>query len=193
MDPRALARLRALVLVAPLVAAGCAQNSGRLDFGPDAPPVTRNGDFAKGVDGLTLGHRLMDAREYELAIKAYSRAALEDGMNAEILSSIGSAQLRLGRVGQAETYLRQAVEADDSFVPAWNNLGVTLYNRGKLGEAREAFRVAYALDSGASEEIRDNLRLMDTKLGQIVGEEPVEADFKLVRRGNGRYLLVGNE
>jgi Flp pilus assembly protein TadD len=193
MNLRALVRTRAAIFLAALVAAGCTQDAGRLDFGPDASPVTRDGNFAEGVDGLTLGHRLMDAGEYELAIKAYSRAALEDGMGAEILSSIGSAQLRLGRVGLAERYLRLALEDDDSFVPAWNNLGVTLYNRGKLGEAREAFRVAYALDSGSSDEIRDNLRLMDAKLGQIVGEEPVEADFKLVRRGNGRYLLVGNK
>ncbi len=193
MRPKAPARMRATVLVAALVAAGCSQNSGRLDFGPDQSPASRSAGLAEGLDGLTLGHRLMDAGEYELAIKAYSRAALDNGLNVEILSGIGSAQYGLGRIGLAERYLRQALEADDSFVPAWNNLGITLYSRGKPGEAREAFRMAYALDSGASDEIRDNLRLLDAELGRIVGEEPVEADFKLVRRGNGRYLLVGNE
>jgi Flp pilus assembly protein TadD len=191
MNLRAMARNRIAVAAALLLLmAGCAQDGNRLDFGPDEPPVTRTGTLAEGVSGVALGHRLMEAGEFELAIKVYTQAALTTGMNAEILGSIGSAHLRMGRVGQAEKYLRLALEEDDGFVPAWNNLGITLYTRGELGEAREAFRVAYALDSGASSEIRDNLRLLDNQLGQIVSEEPVDADFRLVRRGNGLYLLV---
>ncbi len=188
----ALARKQVAAAMVVVLAAGCTPNSGRLDFGPDDPPVTRTGQLAEGIDPVALGHRLMEAGEHELAIKAYTRAAIDTGMTAEILSGIGSAQLRMGLMGQAEKNFRRALEEDDSFVPAWNNLGITLYSRGVLGEAREAFRVAYALDSGASTEIRDNLRLLDAKLAQVVREEPVEADFKLVRRGNGLYLLVEN-
>ena len=46
--------------------------------------------------GLIVGHRLMDAGEYELALKAYLRAASEEGVNADVLSAIGSANLRSG-------------------------------------------------------------------------------------------------
>ena len=59
-----------------------------------------------------VGHRLIAAGEYELAIKAFSRAALEHGLTAEILSGLGSANLGLGRLGQAERCLRDAVEKD---------------------------------------------------------------------------------
>ena len=65
----------------------------------------------EAVDGLLVGHRLMEAGEYELALKAYYRAAAEQGINVDVLSAIGSANLALGRLGQAETLLRRAVEA----------------------------------------------------------------------------------
>ena len=39
---------------------------------------------------------------------------------------IGSANLKLGRLGQAEKLLRRAIKADEAFAPAWNNLGVVL-------------------------------------------------------------------
>ena len=82
-------------------------------------------------DGLIVGHRLMEAGEYELALKAYLRAASEDGVNADVLSAIGSANLKLGRLGQAEQILRRALEMDPTFVPALNNLGVVLMERGQ--------------------------------------------------------------
>ncbi len=73
----------------------------------------------------------MAAGEYELALKAYLRAASEDGVNADVLSAIGSANLKLGRLGQAEQILRRALEMDPTFVPALNNLGVVLMERGQ--------------------------------------------------------------
>lgn len=112
----------------------------------------------KSVDGLLVGHRLMEAGEYELAMKAYLRAASEDGLTVEVLSSIGSANMRLGRLGQAETQLRDATEMDPLFVPALNNLGVVLMERDKPGEARVYFQRAYAADSGETDSIRENLK-----------------------------------
>ena len=52
-------------------------------------------------------------------------------MNADVLSAIGSANLALGRLGQAEQILRRALEMDPTFVPALNNLGVVLMERGQ--------------------------------------------------------------
>jgi Flp pilus assembly protein TadD len=72
---------------------------------------------------------------------------------------MGSANLRLGRLNQAEDLLRRAVAQDAMFVPAWNNLGVLLMERREYAEASEVFRRAYAADSGNSDTIRDNLRL----------------------------------
>lgn len=142
------------------------------------------------VDGLTVGHRLMDAGEYELALKAYYRAAAKQGMNVDTMSAIGSANLRLGRLGQAEDNLRRAVKMDDSFVPAWNNLGVVLMEQGEYGEAERVFRHAFALDSGQSADIRDNLTLALAKLENPGYSPEYEDNFTLVRRGTGDYLIL---
>ncbi len=145
---------------------------------------------AESVDGLIVGHRLMAAGEYQLALKAYQRSAAEHGMNVDVLSAIGSADLALGRLGQAERILRQAIDADDTFVPAWNNLGVVLMEKGEIAEAARVFRVAYGLDNGNSEQIRENLRLALAKLENPAYTETNNDDFSLVRRGAGDYLLL---
>jgi Flp pilus assembly protein TadD len=113
----------------------------------------------EAVDGLTVGHRLMEAGEYELALKAYFGQPGNTGINVDVLSAIGSANLALGRLGQAEQVLRRAVEDDPTFVPALNNLGVVLMEQGKVGEARLIFQQAFALDSGQTDSIRENLKL----------------------------------
>lgn len=161
--------------------------------GLGASPFPPSGRVATGasVDGLTVGHRLMEAGEYDLALKSYLRAAAEQGANVDVLSAIGSANLRLGRLGQAEDILRRAVEADERFVPAWNNLGVVLMERDQPGEASEMFRRAFALDGGRSPEIRENLRVALAKLGEADYDDTdgVE-DLRLVRRGPGEYMLL---
>jgi tetratricopeptide (TPR) repeat protein len=136
----------------------CSQGPGlgRAPGGVYAPGVAPGREEA---DPLAAGHRLMSAGEHQLALDAYMRAAAREGLTADTLAAMGSANLRLGRLGQAEDLLRRAVEADPMFVPAWNNLGVLLMEQRKFGEASEVFRRAYAADSGNSDTIRDNLRL----------------------------------
>jgi Flp pilus assembly protein TadD len=148
-----------------------------------------------GVDGLQVGHRLMAAGESELALKAYYRAASQVGANVDVLSAIGSANLALGRLGQAESILRRAIEMDASFVPAQNNLGVVLLEAGKLGDARAAFQRAYALDSGKTDSIRDNLKqaIAATEKTIYAKKDDVEQkkpSMSLVRRGQGNYVLL---
>jgi len=146
-----------------------------------------------GVDGLMVGHRLMAAGEYELALKAYLRAAGQEGANVDVLSAIGSANLALGRLGQAERILRRAIEMDPSFVPAQNNLGVVLLGAGKLGEARATFQRAYALDSGKTESIRENLKQAIAASEKTIYAETEVAEkpsMSLVRRGQGNYVLL---
>ncbi|WP_438270310.1 tetratricopeptide repeat protein [Rubellimicrobium arenae] len=130
---------------------------------PACTDLASPGVFAPGpgreADPLVAGHRLMTAGEYQLALKAYLRAAAREGLTPDVLAAIGTADLRLGRLGQAEGYLRQAVEEDPGYVSAWNNLGVLLMERQDYGEAAEVFRRAYAADNGNSDTIRDNLRL----------------------------------
>nr|WP_255553675.1 tetratricopeptide repeat protein [Maritimibacter sp. DP1N21-5] len=164
-------------------------NRGGNAYAPDARVGGED-----SVDGLIVGHRLMDAGEYELALKAYLRAAAEDGISVDTLSAMGSANLRLGRLGQAETLLRQAVEKDGTFAPAWNNLGVVLIETGQIGEAVRVFKIAFGADSGKSDSIRQNLELALAKQQNLAYDEPVkEAEFALMRRGRGDYLLLGTQ
>ena len=167
--------------------AACAPGAGvsrNLPYGVD----TRG----NAVDGLTVGHRLMEAGEYELALKAYLRAAGEQGANADVLSAIGSAQLSLGRLGQAEATLRRATKEEPSFVPALNNLGVVLMERGNYGEARVIFQQAFALDSGETDSIRENLKLAIARSESAVYDSTQEQEggFRLVRQEKGKYVLL---
>ncbi|ETX14820.1 hypothetical protein OCH239_20935 [Roseivivax halodurans JCM 10272] len=178
-------RAAPFVMIAGLAAcsAGGFAETGDRVFAPSVDPR------GKAVDGLVVGHRLMDANEPELALEAYLRAAADRGLDGEVLSAIGSANLALGRLGQAERQLRQAVESDEVSPEAWNNLGVVLMERGKTAEASEVFRRAYALDNGESDAIRDNLRLALAKMRDPVYADVEATEYRLVRRGQGEYLI----
>ncbi len=175
------------VMVPALFLAAC--GAGGLRDSGNAPFAAN--PRGEGVDGLLVGHRLLEAGENELALRAYLRAAAEDGVNVDTLSAIGSANLALGRLGQAEQVLRRALEMDPEFVPALNNLGVVLMERGKLGEARRVFQQAYALDSGQSDSIRDNLKLAIARSeAQVYDTDTEKGEFQLVRREKGRFVLL---
>jgi tetratricopeptide (TPR) repeat protein len=178
-------RVSAVLLVTAALSA-CTPSGGvsrNLPYGVDT-----RGD---SVDGLTVGHRLMDAGEYELALKAYYRAASEEGATVDTLSALGSANLALGRLGQAENILRRAVEEDPTFVPALNNLGVVLMERGEIGEARLIFQQAFAQDSGQTDSIRENLkRAIAANEAVVYDPAEEEGEFRLVRREKGRYVLL---
>lgn len=94
-------------MISCALTAACGQGDARFGDSPYAPGVARNED---AVDGLLVGNRLLDAREYELAIDAFSRGALNHGMSADILAGLGAANLGLGRLHTAERLLRDAVE-----------------------------------------------------------------------------------
>ncbi|MGR3377973.1 tetratricopeptide repeat protein [Salipiger abyssi] len=151
-----------------------------------APAIDPRGE---AVDGLVVGHQLMEAGEYELALEAYTRAAGRHGLTGEVLTSLGSANLGLGRLNQSERLLRQAVAAEPEWAEAWNNLGVVLLERGKTAEAAEVFRRAYALDNGESDAIRDNLRLALAKIENPGYAGSEQQDYRLERRGSGTYLI----
>jgi len=181
-------RVSAILLSAGILAA--CQTGGQSTFGDSPFPPTGPVHGENSVDGLIVGHRLMAAGEYELALKAYFRAAAEQGMTVDVLSATGSANLHLGRLGQAERLLRRAVREDETFVPAWNNLGVVLMEQGKYAEAARVFRLAFALDSGQTDAIRENLRHALAKIEQPTYDPANNGEFALVRRGNGQYLLL---
>jgi len=180
---------RPFFLLLAIALSGCQDTGGVSEGGRIIPFGVDTRSAA--VDGLLVGHRLMGAAEYESALKAYYRAASETGVDTDVLSALGSANLALGRLGQAEQLLRRAVEEDPTFVPAYNNLGVVLMERGKTGEARVVFQQAYALDSGETDSIRENLKLAIARSeAPVYGFPEVEGEFRLVRREKGKFVLL---
>lgn len=178
---------------AALALSGCASSTkvGTTPDGVFAPGIDTRSAARRGqVSEVDVGHRLIAAGEYELALRAFSRAALDRGeTDAEILLGMGTANLGLGRLGQSETLLRLAVEKEANWPELWNNLGVVLMERGKSGEAAQIFRKAYAMDNGQSDSIRDNLRLALSKSENSVNNSDETNDYKLVRRGTSDYLI----
>jgi len=180
-----MTKAAALVAVCTVLAA-CNGNQDISRENPFAPGVSQRGE---AVDGMLVGHRLMAAREYDLAVDAFSRAALTDGMTAEVLAGLGSAHLGMGQLGTAERMLREAIDKDENAPEIWNNLGVVLMEKGETAEAAQVFRRAYAFDNGESDAIRDNLRLALAKSEKSYYGELQEQDYKLVRRGSSDYLI----
>jgi Flp pilus assembly protein TadD len=186
---------RAATLIGAVGLSAC----GVLPGGGQLAPLDRGLEIAAppgtvvlqdSVDQILVGDRLMDAGQPDLALRAYYRAAGDTGIDAEILTAIGAANLALGRVGQAEGQFRQAIDIDDVFVPAWNNLGVALMEQGEYGQARRVFEQAFALDSGQSDAIRDNLRLSIARMENIIYNETTnQPSLGLIRRGGGVYDL----
>ncbi|MEJ6392444.1 tetratricopeptide repeat protein [Gymnodinialimonas sp. 2305UL16-5] len=179
------------LLIATAALAAC-NSRERLDpafAGIDPPDAIPDSDDT--IDGIVVGDRLMEAREFELALRAYYRAAAESGLDADLLTAIGAANLALGRLGQAETQFRRVLDGQPDFVPALNNLGAVLIERGEYGEARRVLEHAFALDSGDSETIRDNLRLAIARMENQVYDVRNEQDRPgLIRRGGGVYVLT---
>ncbi len=161
----------------------CTESKPTGVFAPGVDPA------AASVDGMIVGHRLMAAGEYELALGAFQRAAAETGLTGETLSAIGTANLKLDRLHQAETTLRRATDLEPTWPEIWNNLGVVLMERGKTAEASQVFRKAFALDNGQSDSIRENLRLALEKLNEPVYDMATDNNYKLVRRADSDYLI----
>ncbi len=177
-----------LAMALTLTLAACSTGGFGVSNDPlGAPGVAGQTD----QDGLIVGHRLMAAGEYELALKAYTRAAAQQGLNVDTMSALGSANLKLGRLGQAERLLRRATEEAPDFPAAWNNLGVILLEKREYPEAVEVFRRAFATDNGNSDQIRENLALALAKLEDPF-YDPGQQDQgpKLVRRGTGDFVIL---
>ncbi|MGR3436706.1 MAG: tetratricopeptide repeat protein [Shimia sp.] len=178
----------AVGIVALAVLAGC---GGGLRAPADSPFAPYGAPaFAEGADQLQVAYTLMDAGEHELALRAFTRAAADKGLTPEIMGGMGAANLGLGRLGQAEGLLRQALEVRPEATGTMNNLGVVMMERGDTAEAATLFRRAFALDNGTSPEIRENLALALAKLEDQAYTSTQEGGFQVIRGGSSTYRIA---
>lgn len=179
---------RALALLMTCFLLAACFSGGQSDS-PDSPFAPSVDTSKEAVDPVLVGWRLMEAGEFELALQSFYRAAAETGTTPDLLAAAGTANLGLGRLGQAEDLLRQALDLQPDHAETWNNLGVVLMERGKLPEAELVLKKAYALDNGESDAIRDNLRLALAKAENPAYDDKKAQEYKLVRRGSSDYLI----
>jgi Tfp pilus assembly protein PilF len=141
---------------------------------------------------LSLGTRLLVAREPELAIKAFNRSMNADGISPEALIGAGIAYQQQGLLSSARRYLEQASRLDPNSVVAHNNLGVVLFQLKEYHRARDEFRMAFAISNGASELAERNLNRIEATIAaiEVIPETDQSVSHGVVRLGGGEFRLV---
>lgn len=94
-----------------------------------------------GQNYLNKANQLhFEGKLYE-AIELY-KTAINMGPTVEAYSFLAWAYSQLGRNAEAIEELKKAIELDDNFGPAYNDIGTNLYNLEKYDDAVEYFKTA---------------------------------------------------
>lgn len=83
--------------------------------------------------------------------------------DASLLYQVGYASVQLGVYDEAQKYFEQSLEIEPEQGPVWNDLGVTLENRGQVAEAQRAYE--QAVEQGSSPDAFFNLAKIYEKQG----------------------------
>ena len=121
-----------------------------------------------------LGVAYGGARRYPDAIRAFNRVLALDPTNALALQNIASMVLRQALEGrdkgpklrEAETFARQAIDADPALAKAYTTLGVVLAETGRKPEAIDSWKTAVELDGREFDAIY-NLTVLLSEAGRI--------------------------
>lgn len=175
----------ALALAAMTMTA-CVQPGGRDDGFFDrsaAEPAT-----------ISLGARLLEAKQPEMALDAFSRVVAAEGVSVEALVGLGVAYHRMGRPRDAIAMFEAAADLDPNSPEARNNLGVAYYVNGEYAAARSEFERAFALTGGGDPKVRFNLGVAEIALAERADDVVVdEAEFDVIQYGHGFYRLKQRE
>ncbi|MEM8792783.1 MAG: tetratricopeptide repeat protein [Pseudomonadota bacterium] len=140
------------------------------------------------------GHLALKAGNVSDARFHFLSAINQGGADVEALIGLGMIEESQDRLGEAERLFRRAVALSDTSESAYNNLGVVLFRKKDYHEARQAFRLAFALSSGTNETAAHNLRLAELAVKQADdGLFGVPIDHQLLRIGSSEYLLQSRE
>ena len=97
--------------------------------------IVTNNPTARGGAYMNLGNAYRELGRTEDAIEMYEQSLVNDAPNVYLpLYNLGVAYADLDEVDTAESYYRQALEAEPSYVPALSNLAVLLVDQS-FGEA----------------------------------------------------------
>lgn len=129
----------------------------QLEHALDKRPGEWRARATLGQELLSLGELPRAGRELARALEEAPAGAPERG---SILTHLGHALGRLGRVEEAVEILRRAVQEAPELPEARTNLGVALEIRGRTGEAERLYRQALELDPGSPEAHLNLARLL---------------------------------
>lgn len=126
------------------------------------PPETA---FSVNERGLAAYNR----GDYQEALQLFRRAVALDGSDARYVQNVGISLLQLGRMDEAATALRQAVDRSPSLPDAWAALGSIEMERGNTRAAIDALQRSNALKpSAAIQQTLQQLRAEELLLGEPV-------------------------
>jgi len=142
--------------------AGALERLGRFD---EAEPLFLELLASDAGDDATanyLGYAWADrGTRLEEALELISRAVTADPENAAYLDSLGWVYYRLGDLGQAEHWLRRAVELGGTDGTVLSHLGEVLLRKGEADEARLLLRQALAAGCEHPEHVSELLDSLD--------------------------------
>jgi tetratricopeptide (TPR) repeat protein len=134
-------------------AAGLFRKAGRLyasvGAGADADLMfARYFDLSQASAIIAEAAERQQAGEIHAAIGLYRAVLSRNARQVDAWRLLGVALSQDGRLEEAETALRRAIDLAPDFAFAWSNLGSLLTETGRAGEAVETFRHVLALEPG---------------------------------------------
>ena len=157
--------------------AACAQPGAGAQTAPAAPSVT-------------IGERLLVARQPEMAADVFEKLIASDGPDPVSLTGLGVAYHQSGRRKLAERFFRAAIDLDPNLAIARNNLGVSLYDAGDYAAALSEFERAFAITEGLDRTVATNIGIAE--IAVVVHADEVEVDdaeFDVIQYGHGVFRL----
>ena len=95
-----------------------------------------------------LGDSYERAGQHDKALETYQKVLAGDPSNAAIHNSMGSVYARMNKIPEAKEEFKKSAELNPTgAAQAYFNLGVVMYNAGKMDEAAEAMKKATSLDA----------------------------------------------
>jgi Tfp pilus assembly protein PilF len=140
------------------------QRAGRLERAVEVYQDAIRQRIFTGIIYARLGKLYLRLHELDKAADAMSRANQINPTDLDNLRNLGTAQLQLGHVDDAERAFKAIILQNDHHSAAYNGLGLVAIQRGNADTARHDFEKAIELDSTEVEPLL-NLGVLYDKAG----------------------------
>ena len=140
------------------------EHAGQLQRAVDVYQDAINRRIFTGIIYSRLGKLYLRLNQLEKAVDVMNRSNQINPTDLDNLRNLGTAQLQLGHVGEAERAFKAIMLQNDHYSAAYNGLGLVAIQRGDADTARRDFEKAIELDSGEVEPLL-NLGILYDKAG----------------------------